>query len=72
MMPKITKSTAARFAPKLRARTSWDDARDLIDTWTNGELDPTQLDLLTDWTVEERDKLWPRAVERRAAEALSN
>lgn len=53
-MPRITKALAARLARKLDRDDTWNDAREVCDFATGGELDATRLDLLADWTIEAR------------------
>lgn len=51
-MPAITRERAAKLARKLPPGLTYEEARDEIDLLTGGDLDATQLDLLTDWTIE--------------------
>jgi hypothetical protein len=49
---KITSKLACDLAKRVTPTMTWDDARDMIDTRTDGELDQWQLDTLTDWVLE--------------------
>src|SRR5690606_14063722 len=49
---KISKELAAEVAKKLRDDMDYDTARDAVDQATYGELDPWQLDKLTDWATD--------------------
>lgn len=50
-MATITKSLARKLAVSVKT-SEWEAARDRVDTLTDGDLDATQLDMLTDWVIE--------------------
>jgi hypothetical protein len=52
--PKITKKLAARVAQQLPDNAEFETAREIVDEATGGDLDCTQLDLLTEWAIKAR------------------
>ena len=53
-MAKITRSIAHRLASNLPDNCTREDARDLLDEMTAGDLDCCKMDKLIDWTFEAR------------------
>ena len=54
MAAKVTKALARSIAQSFKGTPSDPDLyRAVLDTKTGGELDVTQLDLLSDWVMEE-------------------
>jgi hypothetical protein len=53
-----------RHGLKFRAyKMDWEDVRDLCDSLSGGELDCTQLDMLTDWVIDHSSVANPRIEE---------
>jgi len=48
-MQKISKELAAKIAKHCLPTDSWDEIREYVDTYSGGDLDTFQLDMLTDW-----------------------
>ena len=53
-MVRVSKSLAKQLAPQLPERCTQEEARDLLDEMTTGDLDCWQMDKLIDWTFQER------------------
>jgi hypothetical protein len=51
---KITKKLAANVAQQLPDNADFETAREIVDGATGGDLDCTQLDLLTEWAIKAR------------------
>jgi hypothetical protein len=47
---KVTRNLARKLAPRVKFM-QWEEARDVLDLATDGELNAFQLDLLTDMTL---------------------
>ena len=53
-MTEITRALAYRLAPSLPNSCTREDARDLLDEMTAGDLDCLQMDKLITWTFQAR------------------
>jgi hypothetical protein len=51
----VNRELAQHLAKRIK-ETDWDLVRDLADIATDGDLDPFQLDMLTDWIVAEHKR----------------